>query len=1268
MKWNPRSFSWLISALLLIYALLAFCLAATPAELISSSFTPAWFKTAVEWLLNSQSKGWVQPTAGWLALVATATLWIPSRKPLPVWLLFSFVASVALVLVPLLIPDLTLPASSLAARLLWPHEPMSWPIILMLVWLFTFVLVLKWPKPLVSWLSMVVSYVLMAASAFGVSSNFLKLDLIYSQPNFAPVNVALAVMLFIFGLILLLRRQSQMSAAQSGNSREDSLISSIGLGLLVTIAFTTGLASFIALQSQVESSLYAGQVQSMDNRIMVFYNAMDAAYNDTSGIKRDVELAKMLEEIDKPGVKPTDEMREKLLDQAATNLPFTVGAFEFRSASGQVLARRGVFKQTETIWVDFRDSTEVRLDWAEGLPFVGMTIRINDADQAKLGELVVELPTTDWEQLATDTYDLGRTGVMMVCGTNAEALRCIQSRSKTGLYIPPENSVLTTMIQDALEGERSSPATPKMTLNAEGKTVVVTYGPVGKVRVAIKAPGIGLAMLILTDAEEFYEPVRLQLQKVLPLLLGIIVIGGVILRRLVVPLIRALRDKEARFRELTELSSDCYWQMNTELVFVEITGVTLLDSGIQIEKWLGRNIGNVPATVDAGENGCGLAELERQLLERESFYEITFRVQQTDETGVHFLSLSGAPLFDEKGEFIGYRGVGKNITPRKLAEEALREAQQGLEARVAERTAELSTSNSALAVEVEERTQAEARFRSLTELSSDWYWEMNRDFRFVQISGEVDRKGGFSAADSIGKAIWEQNWVVPDDDNWAGLRNALEAGDYFYEYTIKILNFKHEVRYLAISGQPFYDKDHFLAGFRGTGKDITDKRLAEDHIHFLAHYDSLTKLPNRAFLTEQVHFAIDRAKRHQTKLALVFIDLDRFKIINDSLGHDAGDEVLRIVAERLVECVRDTDMVSRLGGDEFVVLLEDITDANHAGVTARRILNRINDPFELMGEPYTVGASIGVSLYPDDGDSIADLLKHSDTAMYLAKKDGRNGIYFFSNVINDNSMALFRLESDLRQALEQEQFILHYQPKVNPATLEIVGVEALIRWFHPTRGMVSPLEFIPMAEECGLIVPIGEWVINKALSQLVIWDEAKLPTLKMSVNLSPRQLHENLPEVLAEALKKHGVAPHRLELELTESTMLQRPERDISLLVGIRSTGVRIALDDFGTGYSSLSSLASLPLDCIKIDRSFVERLPADVISVAIARSILTMSRGIGLDIVAEGVETVEQWEWLSQEGCHQIQGYYFSKPLAPEQARDFIVATEARRQALETE
>lgn len=1230
---TPSSFIKLFTGALIAYGVFA----------LATFFVPA------VWVKAADLHRWLHPTAGWLAWLAAAALRLPVQGAHPRRRLIVLVLAGILLLAPLLNPALR-PATSADHQsfyFLWPSDAIGWPIWLAAVWLLTLVSLMLWPRAFMFWTARLVSYALMVAAALGIASHNLKLALIYNQVFFVPVALPIAIILFLLGVVLLMRQRGLQELLEPTRAREDELISTIGLAFLVAIAFTTGLTSFISLQAQVENALYQHISLTMNNRRIVFVNAIDAAYLDAAPLSRNPEIARIMQSMS--GKQARDRGGE-LLDVAADSLPYTVRAIQFRSVSGKVLVSDGAFEPATTLWVDYRNAAEIRLNWRSGQPFVEVRLRIDTRNQEHVGEIIVELPAPALEQLVSDTYDLGRTGEMLVCGSEQSVTRCLASRHRQTLLLPNVTDPLGQVIQDALDGESSSPTEPVIIYGSSSEAEVVTYGPVGQVQMALHIAGNGLAMMIKIRAEEFYQPVRAQLQRVLPILFVIIVAGSFMLRRLIAPLIRALNDKEARFRELTELSSDWYWLMDAELNFVQITGKKLLDSGIHVDAWLGRSLKQIPARPDRTKD---LLAIEQRLLQQEPFYDITFRQPDPDSSNVHFLSLSGAPLYDATGRFLGYRGVGKNVTRRKQAEEGLLEAQTDLERRVEERTAELSASNSALGTEILERRQteeklkrSEARFRSLTELSSDWYWEVDPQYRFVQISGEVARKGGFSAMMSLGKPLWEQQWVIQEANDWDALRQLFADGQPFHDFTVKTHDFDGNIRYLSISGQPDLDDYGQISGYRGIGKDVTEKRVSEERIHFMAHYDALTHLPNRVLLTEQVRLAIERARRKETGLALLFIDLDRFKAINDSLGHEAGDQVLRIVAQRLSECVRDSDMAARLGGDEFVVALENITDAGQVSYTARRILDLVGKPFRLGGGSYNIGASIGISLFPEDGQTLTDLLKNSDAAMYRAKEEGRNGIFFFSNTLNAANMTRFQLENDLRRALEEHQLELYYQPKLDIFLDQIVGVEALLRWHHPDRGVVSPVEFIPVAEECGLIGAMGEWVIQQALSQLAAWDKAGLAPLTMAVNLSPKQLQDALPVTLASALQRHGLKPERLELELTESLLLQRPDRDIRLLESIQASGIRIALDDFGTGFSSLSSLATLPINCVKMDRTFIARLPDDVSCVAINRSILTMARGIGLEVVAEGVETLEQWRWLEREGCHQIQGFYFCVPL----------------------
>jgi len=433
-------------------------------------------------------------------------------------------------------------------------------------------------------------------------------------------------------------------------------------------------------------------------------------------------------------------------------------------------------------------------------------------------------------------------------------------------------------------------------------------------------------------------------------------------------------------------------------------------------------------------------------------------------------------------------------------------------------------------------------------------------------------------------------------------------------------------------------------------RDVTDWKRAEERLVELAHFDQLTGLPNRILFQDRLRQALPQASRTGKLVALLFLDLDRFKLVNDSLGHTVGDLLLKEVASRLTHCVRKSDTVARLGGDEFTVLLTNITSVHDAAKVAQKILDDFSRPFGLQGPELFVTPSIGITLYPFDGDDIDLLLKNADTAMYRAKQMGRNNYQFYSADMNTATIAQLTLESSLRYALKREEFLIHYQPQVDLETGQITSVEALLRWQHPSLGLIGPQEFIPIAEETGLIVPIGEWVLRTACAQAAAWRKAGLPPIRMVVNLSIRQfkqpqLIENIEQILREA----GLGPQHLGLELTESMLMENEERTVSVLAELNKLGIQISIDDFGTGYSCLRYLKCFPIHILKIDQSFVREIETNATDAAIVTSIIMLARNLGLKVVAEGVESAAQLEFLKANGCDRMQGYYFSKPLTPE-------------------
>ncbi len=450
--------------------------------------------------------------------------------------------------------------------------------------------------------------------------------------------------------------------------------------------------------------------------------------------------------------------------------------------------------------------------------------------------------------------------------------------------------------------------------------------------------------------------------------------------------------------------------------------------------------------------------------------------------------------------------------------------------------------------------------------------------------------------------------------------------------------------------------DHQLQGFLGIAYDISERKRADDYIRYLAHHDALTSLPNRTLLQDRLIIAIERARRFEHRVALMMVDLDHFKRINDSLGHHTGDQLLVVVAQRLSACVRSSDTVARMGGDEFVIVLSDVQMPEQIRMVAEKIVADISQPINIGHHQLQVTPSVGVSIFPDDGSDAITLLKNADTAMYAAKNHGRSNMQIFSLAMANSISERMEIEQALRHVLERNQLTLVFQPQISLTDYSIIGTESLLRWQHPEKGLISPAQFIPVAEESGFIVPIGEWVLHTACRQARRLEKIAGKPLLMSVNLSPRQLtQKNLVAIIRAALDGSGLAPSSLELEITENMLIHNSDEVSRQLQEIRALGVRIAIDDFGTGFSSLSYVTRFPIDRIKIDQSFIRNIIDDANSEAVITAIIAMGHGLKLDVTAEGVETIAQRNFLLERGCQSIQGYLYSRPLGADEIERFL-------------
>ncbi|KQL44766.1 hypothetical protein AN963_25725 [Brevibacillus choshinensis] len=591
------------------------------------------------------------------------------------------------------------------------------------------------------------------------------------------------------------------------------------------------------------------------------------------------------------------------------------------------------------------------------------------------------------------------------------------------------------------------------------------------------------------------------------------------------------------------------------------------------------------------------------------------------DDSLYWVDTTIVPFVNQSGKIYQYVSIRSDITARKQMEEDV--------------------------------MKSEEKYRIIAENTSDIISMINADGDFLYLSPSHKTLWEHDVPDEQIQNLLE--WIADEDREIMGyaIQYTYSTGKgYMAECRIKT---KRETPIWTESKiNPIIDEEGNVSSLILVTRDITERKQSEETIHHLAYHDALTDLPNRRMYVQQLTKEIMQAKRFQSNMAVLFLDMDRFKDINDSFGHDVGDMLLIEVAKRLQACVQPGDSVARLGGDEFTILLCQLTDSKQAEAVAELIMSQLQKPFELNGHLVTISSSIGIAMFPQDGENAEDLLKRADTALYSVKSQGRNGYSLFDPTMEAKSLERILMENELRKAIEHEQFQVYYQPKMDIGSQILTGMEALVRWVHPELGVISPGKFIPIAEESGMIIELGEWILKEACKQNKKWhDQGHL--LKVSVNLSARQIFQkDLVEMITSTLEELELSSEWLELEITESIFVKMEEATV-VLQQLRGAGIHISIDDFGTGYSSFSYIKRLPVDTIKIDASFIRDIHHNQESQAIVKAIVTIADSLQMNVIAEGIELDDQVEALQQNGCIHGQGYLFSKPLATEDFEHFL-------------
>lgn len=890
-------------------------------------------------------------------------------------------------------------------------------------------------------------------------------------------------------------------------------------------------------------------------------------------------------------------MEQVLLDQALDGmLSSQVTAVALYNRKGILLSQQGAFASNVEFEVPLKIKYPATLLWKDKF-VLRLLLPAKEAGRV-VGSYLIDTPLPLLNKLLTDIEYLGKSAEPAICAPYGSNMQCAPTRlTSRVIKIPRHFKGQPLPMSYALRGLSGT----IVALDYRGVPVVAAYRPL---------PHLNLGMVIKVDAEELYRPQRQRAQKAVPIFIALLFISFMLLRWQVVPLVHKLGDAELRTRLIIDNLLDALITMDGNSRIVSANPASERIFGYAAGDIVGKNV-NALLPLGNALAKLGVTHPETEISEgyRETVQPVEVSAIRKGGTTFPVEVLLSKMLNNGQIVFIA---VIRDVSERYKHSQQLQ-----LAARV--------INNTKAGVLIADSSKL---VRSINPAFTELLGYTEKDI--VGHSLKLIQK---TVSDPKTLAVLQQMWVSLEADGfWQG--EVEGKGKFGHPYIV------------ALNMTLSKDANGNISDYIGVFNDIRETKKSEERIYHLAHYDTLTNLPNRLAFYDRLHQTIPFALRNENSLAILFLDLDRFKDVNDTLGHGVGDLVLRTVAQRIQRCLRTSDLVSRLGGDEFVVLLADAPDGDSIASVAQKILAAVAEKYQIAQQEFYLSASMGITIFPADGKDSQELVKNADVAMYRAKELGRNNFQFYVPDMNFRSLERLELQNSLYRALERDEFMLHYQPQIDTKTGAICSVEALLRWLHPQKGMISPGEFIPIAEDKGLIVPIGEWVLREACRQMVEWHRAGFK-LNLAVNLSARQFRqENLIGTIQQVLAQTTLVPEHLELELTESYIMDNPEAAIKILRELSDTGVQLSVDDFGTGYSSLSYLKRFPIDTLKIDQSFVQEVASDSDSAAIVTAIIAMAASLKLQVVAEGVETVAQSQFLAAHGCTRMQGYLFSRPL----------------------